>query len=325
MRQLSDSVARAVFSRPAKQDKFFPYLYSIVKLDNRFYQLYLLTRHAYWNSYDYDKSESLLKSSFKDNTLETIYSDENLISSQFRLFIIDIWLEHLVALDFMKDSTLESITDYRLKKVQETYKGKTREYALYHLMRDDMELTSSFENLVNYRIILDRYLSKLDNKLFVAALESKYADRSRELLLVQKGKPAPNFELPSDHDRSYSLDDFKGKVVYLDLWASWCVPCRQEMPSLKILHDKFKNDPRIAFVSIAVSDDKVKWEKALKEDQPSWIQLFDKDGKVKKAYAATFIPRFVLIDKQGKIVDFDSPSPSSGKVLEELLETEMKR
>jgi thiol-disulfide isomerase/thioredoxin len=142
---------------------------------------------------------------------------------------------------------------------------------------------------------------------------------------VQIGKPAPSFTLVSNLEKAYKLDDFKGKVVYIDLWASWCVPCREETPSFKALVEKYKSDHRVAFISIAVHDEINNWKKALQEDKPEWIQLLDKDEIIVKSYFANEIPRFILIDKKGNIVSFDAPRPSSGEEIEALLIKEIER
>jgi thiol-disulfide isomerase/thioredoxin len=114
-------------------------------------------------------------------------------------------------------------------------------------------------------------------------------------------------------------------VVYLDLWASWCGPCRQETPKLKALYEKYKNDDRIAFLSIAVADHPDKWKKAVEDDKPTWTQLIDKENIVLDAYIATLIPKFILIDKQGNIVNADAPRPGSGKEIEKLIQAEIAK
>ncbi|MDB5116561.1 MAG: AhpC/TSA family protein [Mucilaginibacter sp.] len=146
-----------------------------------------------------------------------------------------------------------------------------------------------------------------------------------ELGRMAVGRPAPAFTLQSDQQQSWSLSDFKGKVVYLDLWASWCHPCRDETPYLKTLYQKYRNDDRVKFISIAISDVAKDWQKALKEDRPGWLQLTDHDGLVANAYGAHLIPKCVLIDKQGHIAMMDAPLPSSGQKLETLLLKEMEK
>jgi thiol-disulfide isomerase/thioredoxin len=129
------------------------------------------------------------------------------------------------------------------------------------------------------------------------------------------GKPAPGFTLENKSGNTYRLADYKGKVVYLDLWASWCGPCREETPAFRILYNRYKEDNRIVFLSIAVHDGINNWKKALEEDKPEWLQLIDKEDQVWKSYVANFIPKFIVIDKAGNIVNFDAPGPSSGKKL----------
>ena len=89
------------------------------------------------------------------------------------------------------------------------------------------------------------------------------------------------------------------------------------------MYDQYKNDSRIAIISIAVADARQAWLNALKKDKPTWLQLIDNEGKVQAAYNATMIPRFVIINKKGEIVNFNAPQPSRKDELLKLLEKEM--
>lgn len=260
-KNLKDSVALSVFKRPAKQDEYLPYFESMVGLDNQFYQLYMLVTHVYWNDYDYDKSVSFVKNNFDHKVLDALYKDQYLISKDYRVWLIaNAWLDYVVHLDYKRDSTLQTERDYKLKKVAATYKGKVKEFSLYHLIKYDIELISSFEEINEYKQIFETCITEVRNKDYRTSLESEFT-KKEELLLVQAGRTAPSFALESDQEISYSLEHFKNKVVYLDLWASWCIPCREEMPSFKLLHDKYKYDQRIVFISIAVRDEKDKWKR----------------------------------------------------------------
>jgi len=114
-------------------------------------------------------------------------------------------------------------------------------------------------------------------------------------------------------------------VVYLDLWASWCAPCREQVPALRELYEKYKNDDEVVIVGIAVHEAYNRWLKALEEDKPEWLQLYDADGVVARAYEANAIPKYILIDKKGNIVDMNAPKPSNIEVLEKKIKDEMSK
>jgi len=117
-----------------------------------------------------------------------------------------------------------------------------------------------------------------------------------------------------------SLADLKGKYVYIDLWATWCNPCKQEIPHLQKIEKQF-HDKNIAFVSISIDDknDHETWKKMVTNKQLTGVQLFADqawNSKFVKDYRVSGIPRFILIDKEGKIVNPDAPRPSDTKLLE---------
>ena len=81
---------------------------------------------------------------------------------------------------------------------------------------------------------------------------------SAAALAQQAGRPAPDFQLPKAGGEVQKLADLKGRVVYLDFWASWCPPCRAEMSSINNLYKALKNDSRFVFVFINEDEDKTK-------------------------------------------------------------------
>jgi thiol-disulfide isomerase/thioredoxin len=124
---------------------------------------------------------------------------------------------------------------------------------------------------------------------------------------------APGFNFLDVHQKKYSLDDFKGNYIYIDAWATWCGPCLKQIPYMKQLEEKYKDAP-IKFVSISLDaeSDKDKWQKFVVENQMSGIQLFGSDkAQFAIDYQIEYIPRFILIDKEGNLMMEDAPAPMS--------------
>ena len=133
---------------------------------------------------------------------------------------------------------------------------------------------------------------------------------------------SPNFDFENHKGGKTSLESLKGKYVYIDVWATWCGPCRAEIPFLKEIEAKY-HDKNIEFVSISadVQKDYEKWKTFVNEKQLGGIQLFaDKnwESDFLKAYGINSIPRFILIDPNGIVVDADAARPSSPKLKEQL-------
>lgn len=88
---------------------------------------------------------------------------------------------------------------------------------------------------------------------------------------------------------------------------------------------QYIKNPSVIFISMAVSDTKKDWIRAITQDKPIWLQLFDENKKAQTGYAAFEIPRFVIIDKKGKIVSYDAPPPSKESDLVKILEQEIRK
>ncbi|MBA4422997.1 MAG: hypothetical protein C0390_07820 [Syntrophus sp. (in: bacteria)] len=119
--------------------------------------------------------------------------------------------------------------------------------------------------------------------------------------LLQPGLPAPDFAFPGLDGKMVSLGDYKGKVVFLNIWATWCPSCREEMPSMEKLYKELKGeDFEILAVSIDASGAKVV-APFMKENHLSFPALLDPKGTTKYLYGTTGIPESFIIDKDGRI------------------------
>ncbi len=115
-----------------------------------------------------------------------------------------------------------------------------------------------------------------------------------------KPVPAPNFTLPDIDGRAVSLSDHKGKVVLIDFWATWCIPCRMEMPMLQALHNEFR-DRGFEVIGISVDDNPSKVPSFIRDTGLNYTNLLINEDVVRQYGPIEGIPTFVLIDREGKI------------------------
>ncbi len=119
------------------------------------------------------------------------------------------------------------------------------------------------------------------------------------LVLKDMGK-APTFTLESINGETVRLEDFHGKVVLLDFWATWCGPCRMSISELKRLSKDFLGEDFV-IISVNLREDANKVKDFASTKGMTWIVLLDRDGEVADKYGVRAIPTFILIDKHGKI------------------------
>ena len=125
------------------------------------------------------------------------------------------------------------------------------------------------------------------------------------------GRPSPMFKGVDVNGKEMTLRDFRGKYVYIDMWATWCGPCQKELPFLKKLEEKYKGR-NIVFVGLSIDQDKAKWTDRVKSGALSGTQLYiGKGSKFQSDYRISGIPRFILLDPNGRIVNPDMTRPSS--------------
>ena len=181
------------------------------------------------------------------------------------------------------------------------------------------------ENYVDVYQALDKGLTeKYPNNADIKAFHGMVQQTEMMVLRTQSikiGAEAPELILPTPNDKELALSSLRGKIVLIDFWASWCGPCRKEMPNVKRCYEKYKNK---GFVILGVSLDKNRdeWLEAIDKDGLTWPQVSDLkfwQSEAVQIYAVQSIPYTVLIDKAGKIIATDLRGAELDKKLAEVL------
>lgn len=203
-------------------------------------------------------------------------------------------------------------------------------YAIYHLKN----LKKIFANQEVINAFADSYVEKYLKQaredidevyaLYKTISTNKEALAVAELLYVRysallPGNEALDFEMTDKKGKTFRLSDFRGKAVYIDVWATWCGPCCAEIPHMEKLAAHYAKDKRIELISISLDEDKAKWEKKLAEDKPEWKQYICPDAfesELCRNYDINAIPRFLFFDKDGQVISLDAPRPSEDGIIE---------
>ena len=132
-------------------------------------------------------------------------------------------------------------------------------------------------------------------RMFTAALSLLIATSA---LAGEMNEPAPDFTLKSNQGENLRLEDYRGQVVMLNFWASWCGPCRQEMPLIDDIYSKYK-DLGFTVLAVNVDEDSTDANRFLEAVPVSYPVLYDNDSKVSERYNVEAMPTTVMIDRDG--------------------------
>ena len=238
---------------------------------------------------------------------------------------------------FIKDqiSGLDKNIDYFIGRQE-----KLAEYSddVKHYMWETKELGRNFNfyaamdslNIEQFSNMLEAYsakflalLSKVTDSDFIieakeriAKTTSNWGDRKTAIdNMPQEGEPAINFIYPDKDGNEFSLASFKGTLIYVDVWATWCGPCKAEIPYLQKLEEEYQENCTITFLSVSVDTDKDAWLKMVKEKELGGTQLWaDGWSEITKSYAIFGIPRFMLFSAEGNVISTNAPRPSSDEI-----------
>lgn len=162
------------------------------------------------------------------------------------------------------------------------------------------------DTLGDYAGVYDQYVHRQELREKLATAQALYKSVSQGAAVLSADAPYQTID-----GKTLSLADLRGKYLFIDVWATWCGPCRAEIPSLRKLEEKYKGR-NIEFVSISVDNTVAPWSRMVKADKMGGLQLWGgPNAPICKDYGITSIPRFILIDPQGNMVNSDMTRPSA--------------
>lgn len=163
-----------------------------------------------------------------------------------------------------------------------------------------------------------RYLLLLFIVGFCQLSMAKANNTSETITPIKDGDKCPEIQLVDSVGNSHALSSLKGKYVLIDVWASWCYPCRKQFPALADLEKKLEKK-NIVFLGISTDTQSFRWMGALNySNVPGSNQWWDSKGELTKLFQVDYIPRFILLDPKGKVVKAKMTLPSDPATYEYL-------
>lgn len=297
-------------AKDIESDQLRNYLLQMFDFESMSNKLKYSSYHKYYNKLDKKPELSIGYYDFankieinKESVLA--FSERNKLVSD----LLSFWTTEL----YEKDTNL-NYDSLQITIIESRLKGDVK----------DMAISTEIYNTLAYEFNLDK-ASKFEEKFSNDLKNQVYKDAIQSIKLkvkkYAKGALAPSFSFPDMNGKMVSLSDFKGKIVYLDVWASWCGPCRREIPAAKEL-EKQMHGKDVVFLCVSVDGDEAAWKKIVKEKELTGIHIHSKGdfkSEMTKLYDINSIPTYIIIDRNGKIWKMGAERPS-GKAKEELEE-----
>lgn len=252
--------------------------------------------------YDYQKMTSFTDRKFAPDS-SFVTELENLIQKPSPLLYSDdlykSWkLKELLPKEGNKNS--DSIVFVKLWKMPSGV-AKDQLLATQMLKMMNLENDESKRNL-----IFEENINGIQNLKF-----KNFVTKSLEVINnQQKGKAFPEISFENTDGKKVSISQFKGKYVVIDFWATWCGPCKETSPVFEYQAKKWRNNDQIVFLSASIDEDKTKWKLDLKNTQSNVKQWWVADSKMLKELGVNNIPRFMMLDPDGKIFNSNMPRPN---------------
>ncbi len=258
---------------------------------------------TYWSVFEQHATAGMLHPDYR-NTVSTYFGDLNYVATK----------------TYRKNNNVDQIPDSILVQLEREVLSRINHSELKELAyASHVKENIDFMGIDKLAGRFDWFKSNFPESVYTPRLQQAYD----KWLKLAKGNEAPIYEGLTPDSVSRSLADYKGKVVYVDVWATWCGPCRAEFPNSKVLKNEYKDEEDLVFMYVSIDSDKPAWKKYLTNDPEFTGEHLFVDGawnsEICKAYNIMAIPRYLLIDKDGKIADSNAPRPSSGEVIRNAL------
>ena len=170
-------------------------------------------------------------------------------------------------------------------------------------------LTPSVDTIYNL------WQKSFPNSEYRTLLYEKY----QAIKTLESGIAAPEIYGITPEGDSLFLSTLKGKVIYIKVWATWCAPCIKSFPDWNNLQQEFANNDSIVFLSISIDKDIDKWRDMVASRKLPGININTDSKRIREDYLIPGIPRYLLIDQYGRVVDAIASSPTEGRIQDEII------
>lgn len=255
---------------------------------------------------------------------ERMNKESELDSRFFRELLVSfVTYKALEQYDFMKFPDRHATVQENYNVARENLMGLPLQYFLTKTLLSEANNVkpSLLRQMKNHLAETDG--SEAFIKLVSDSISEQLEAKDEEVVVVED-QPSDNtaidVEIFDENGKPFHLSDFKGKVVYLDIWASWCGPCRKQFPAAKAMKEQLskKEKKSIVFLYISIDNTETVWKKAIKELGIEGTHGLSQGGwgsEVTSKFGVSSIPRYLIFDKKGKVVDQNAPRPSDPRTL----------
>lgn len=205
------------------------------------------------------------------------------------------WLDKLLQSADEDKAMIELYYQQLLTVVQNNPGSKASPYLIGKAHRLPLEKLETLRKLVTPALAGSFEVRQVDN------LINRYRNKQEHIVI---GNAFKEFALVDKESHAISLDQYKGKYLYIVLWGSYCAPCIKEQPNIKALYDKYGNKD-LEIISISTDRDFSKWIATISNKDLPWPQALDKNSGIIGYYGVEYIPCHILLDKEGKIIKWD--------------------
>ncbi len=290
-------------SKAAFSDNFDQY----IKHDIDYWYAYNLTNYRWENPLQYGNSKPLTikNSNYYDYINEIGVVNEGAIPSQFYSYFLDLYLK-----DKAQEQENRGLTDIEI--ASKYLHGKP----MYYFQAKRLAAASRNGKLSEVLFDVKRLMDECPYESYKESMKS--ALRESNTLLT--GMDAPSFTLLDEKGRKVTLSNFKGKVIYLDFWATWCTACTRQMSNSDNLRNTFK-DKDVVFIYVSVDNSSYEWKNYLRTHKLPGKHIYA-EGALKsdmaKDYGVKKLPALFIIDKEGKIARNIEKIPNQMSVIDQI-------
>lgn len=203
-----------------------------------------------------------------------------------------------------------NIHDYTLEEMKYVQQNVCDRYMADELMKHIMTMYMKLRGADDSADLMQLFLTVVTDTKTRDEILTLHAAWKK----VERGQQLPDFSFTDINGKQVNLSDFKGRYVFIDCWATWCGPCKGQLPHLKNLEERY-HDKNIVFVSISSDKDRSAWTKMVREKSLGGVQLNEPrlDSDFFTLFQVNAIPRFILLNPDGTVYDANMSRPSNSE------------